>query len=80
MSKEIDTTQRILNDMITAFVPATKEELNDPDTVLLTTEELMAQMEPIMHVDKDALSRTLHEAGFRFIYEAGTWKWMLRYV
>ena len=80
MSKNIDTTQRILNDMITAFIPAMKDELNEPDTVLPTTEELMAQMDPIMHVDKDALSRTLHEAGFRFIYEGNTWKWMLKYV
>lgn len=80
MSKEIDTAQRILNDMITSFIPAKEEELDDPDTLLLTTEELMQRMEPIMHVDKDALSRTLHEAGFRFIYEGETWKWMLKYV
>ena len=80
MSKEIDTAQRILNDMITSFIPAKEEELDDPDTLLLTTEELMQRMEPIMHADKDALSRTLHEVGFRFIYEGETWKWMLKYV
>ena len=70
----------MLGDMITTFIPATKEELNDADTLLLTTEELIARMQPVMDVNKDELSRMLYEAGFRLTYDGSTWKWALKYV
>ena len=70
----------MLGDMITTFIPATKEELNDADTLLLTTEELIARMQPVMDVNKEELSRMLYEAGFRLTYDGNTWKWALKYV
>ena len=47
---------------------------------MLTTEELMARMQPVMDVNKDELSRMLYEAGFRLTYYGDTWKWALKYV
>lgn len=79
MSKN-KTTERMLGDMITSFIPATKEELNDADTLLLTTEELIARMQPVMDVNKEELARMLYEAGFRLTYYGDTWKWALKYV
>lgn len=79
MSKN-KTTERILGDMITSFIPATKEELNDADTLLLTTEELIARMQPVMDVNKEELVRMLYETGFRLTYYGDTWKWALKYV
>ena len=74
------TTERMLADMITTFIPATKEELNDADTLLLTTEELMARMQPVTDVNKEELARMLYETGFRLTYYGDTWKWALKYV
>ena len=39
MSKP-NTNERMLQEMITTFIPATEKEINDNDTTLLTTEEL----------------------------------------
>lgn len=74
------TTERMLSDMITTFIPATKEEMNDADTLLLTTDELMARMQPVMSVNKDELSQMLFKLGFRLKYEGDTWKWALKYT
>ena len=78
MSKP-NTNERMLQEMITTFIPATEKEINDNDTTLLTTDELAQRMAPLMHVDKGELSRALFDAGFRFIYDGDTWKWMLKY-
>ena len=62
MSKP-NTNERMLQEMITTFIPATEQEINDNDTTLLTTDELAQRMEPLMHVDKGDLSRALFDAG-----------------
>ena len=63
------------------FAPAQENEIDEMGTVmLLSTEELIAQMAPMMQVDKDELSRMLYEAGFRLTYDGDTWKWALKYV
>jgi|GEM_PF-6434308 len=74
------TTKRMLSDMLTTFIPALDKEKDDPDTILLTTDELMARMQPVMSVNKDELSRMLFELGFRLKYEGDTWKWALKYT
>lgn len=74
------TTKRMLSDMLTTFIPALDKEKDDPDTILLTTDELMARMQPVMSVNKDELSRMLYETGFRLTYYGDTWKWALKYV
>ncbi len=78
MNETNDTKARMLQEMITTFIPATKKEMLNHDVILLTTEELIAQMAPMIQVDKNELSRTLFDAGFRFVYGAETWRWMLR--
>lgn len=67
---------RIIAEMIRSFEPAS--EIDVPSTMLLTTDEIIAQMAPIVQVDKNELSRALFDAGFRFIYNAETWRWMLK--
>lgn len=79
MSETKDTKARMLHEMITTFIPAKEEERQNNDVILLTTEELMERMAPMMPVDKGELSRALFDAGFRFVYEGSTWKWMLMY-
>ena len=80
MSKNSENTaKRMMQEMITTFIPAKENETGNPDVLLLTTEELAARMAPVMPVDKGELSRALFDAGFRFIYEGDTWKWMLMY-
>lgn len=74
-----DTSKRMMQEMITTFIPAKENEIESPDVILLTTEELAARMASVMPVDKGELSRALFDAGFRFIYEGDTWKWMLMY-
>ena len=80
MSKEGKTTAtRIIEAMVATFAPATEHDIDEMGTVmLLSTDELIAQMDPMMQVDKNELSRILFDAGFKFVYEAETWKWMLK--
>ena len=74
-----DTSKRIMQDMINTFSPATERERHLPNTIMLTTDELAERMIPMMQVNKEELSKELFNAGFRFIYEGDTWKWMLKY-
>lgn len=74
-----NTATRIVEAMVNTFAPAQENEIDEMGTVmLLSTEELIAQMAPMMQVDKNELSRILFDAGFRFVYEAETWRWMLK--
>lgn len=80
MSKNSENTaKRMMQEMITTFIPAKEDEIESTDVVLLTTEEIAARMAPVMQVDKTELAKELFDAGFRFIYEGDTWKWMLMY-
>ena len=74
-----NTATKIVEAMVATFAPAQENEIDEMGTVtLLSTEELIAQMAPMMQVDKNELSRILFDAGFRFVYYAETWKWMLK--
>lgn len=80
MSKNEDTSKRMMQEMITnTFTPANERDRNMPNTIMLSTSELADRMAPMMQVNKEELSKVLYDAGFRFIYEADTWKWMLKY-
>lgn len=79
MSQANDTATKIVSAMVNTFVPALESEIDDKGNVqLLSTEELIQQMAPMIQVDKNELSRILFDAGFRFVYYAETWRWMLR--
>lgn len=80
MSKNNENTNtRMMQEMINTFTPAAEKDRNMPNYLTLSTNELAERMAPMMQVNKEELSRALFDAGFRFIYEGDTWKWMLKY-